>query len=164
MKQKVIYAFTFFALMAAFTYLFALAISCNSNDSETTWHELRYSPDKKDSVVYVHYVDDSRTVTDFYINYLLFNSLFNNNGGYNSVYQNYNNTSDHYEPHIYNNYRPLSNSSSNYTTHNTNYTSPVRNSSSPVRSRGYSSPVRSTSSPARTSSPIRSASSPARGR
>lgn len=152
--------------------------SCNTDDNR---YETRYSADGKDSVVYVHYRDNNGNYQDFWMNYLIFKSLYNN-GGYANCYTYYH---SHPVPRI-NNYhyytvqenrssfmsnRPKSTytgSSGSSTVGSTkkswwssgsssskSYTSPSRSYSSPSRS--YSSPSRSYSSPSRSySSPSRS--------
>lgn len=161
----------------AITALFA----CNG-DVEPS-HEAQWSKDGKDSVVYVRYKDESGNWINFYMQYMLFNSLFNS-GGYNACYNHYRQNEGHYtvSNRYYHNYAPRSSSvSPNTTGHHV----PVKSNSSPSRSwssgssssgshsspsssssspsRSYSSPSRSSSSPSRSySSPSRSYSSPSR--
>lgn len=155
-----------------------ILISC-SEKKESSW-EAKYSPDGKDSVVNVNYVDNSGNQNNFFMNYLMFRMLFGN-GGYQSV-NNYYTTHkmEFSSPSSYSNYKPkptYSSSSSSspvrgYSSPSTSsssrsLSSPSRSSgySSPSRSSGYSSPSRSYSSPARSySSPSRGYSSPSRGR
>lgn len=156
--------------------------ACNG-DAEPS-HEAQWSKDGKDSVVYVRYKDESGNWVNFYMQYMLFNSLFNS-GGYNACYNHYRSNPTHYTNHnFYSSYTPRSSSvSASATGHHT----PVKSTSSPSRSwtsssssssgpsrsssssssRSYSSPSRSSggsySSPSRSySSPSRSYSSPSR--
>jgi hypothetical protein len=162
-------------LFIAIAGLFA----CNG-DVDTS-HEAQWSKDGKDSVVYVRYKDDNGNWVNFYMQYLLFNSLFNQ-GGYNACY-NYHRTHEmpSYYQNRYTSYRPRVQKTETSTGHHTpaksnsspsrswssgssssgSHSSPSRSSSSPSRS--YSSPSRSSSSPSRSySSPSRSYSSPSR--
>ncbi len=164
-------------LSVAFIFL----ISCTNQPDST--HEVRYSKDGKDSVVYVQSYENGQQ-NNFFMNYIMFRMLFGN-GGYTNVYH-------YYEGHPYirsyaSNYNsysmnntPISvrkSTSSSYyrsysspsrSTSSGSYSSPSRSSSSPSRSysspsRSYSSPSRSYSSPSRSySSPSRSYSSPSR--
>lgn len=68
--------------------VFSVLLSCNS-DSSSSGHEAQWSPDGKDSVVYVRYQNDNGSFSNFYMNYLLFNTLFNR-GGYSECYHYYN--------------------------------------------------------------------------
>lgn len=142
-------------------------ISCESSSD----HEVRYSPDGKDSVVYVNYRDDNGNMQNFWMNYMIFSMLMHQ-GGYGSVYNYYHShPNPHYNPTIYQNYktssRTYSSPSRTYSpsirssTPSRSYFSPSRSQSTPSRS--YSSPSRSYSSPSRSySSPSRSYSSPSR--
>jgi hypothetical protein len=159
---------------------------CAGDDNR---HEVRYSADGKDSVVYVHYRDDNGRYNDFFMNYLMFQTMFGNGGssGYTNVYHHYhaNNTNTAYYPaaHSYTNYKARETenpiiSSKRSSSSGSNYSSPARvpnpssssgsSYSSPARSKSnYSSPSRSSgssySSPSRSySSPSRSYSSPSR--
>jgi hypothetical protein len=156
--------------------------ACNdeSTQSESTSHEQRWSSDGKDSVVYVRYKDENGSWVNFYMQYLLFNSLFNN-GGYNACYNHYrSNPAQYYNYHHYTSYQPRRKEAEPPSTgHNV----PAKSNSSPSRSnwssssssnssKSYSSPSRSSSSgsyssPSRSSggsysSPSRSYSSPSR--
>jgi hypothetical protein len=165
--------------------------ACNDEGDSST-HEQQWSSDGKDSVVYVHYKDDNGNWVDFYMQYVLFNSLFNS-GGYSACYNHYHSNPTHYySNNYYTNYSPRpssdrsstndrvpvksysspsrSNWSSSSSASSKSHSSPSRSSSSssyssPSRSSGssYSSPSRSYSSPSRSySSPSRSYSSPSR--
>lgn len=148
-----------------------LLSSCNTGVQSS--HTAEWSPDGKDSVVNVTYVNDNGDQSSFFMNYMLFHTLFNN-GGYSNVYRYYQG-----HPVEFTNYTPAkySNYSQKYTPKTSSYySSPSRNNYSsksngtyipPSRDytvpRSYSSPSRSYSSPSRSySSPSRSYSSPGR--
>lgn len=152
-----------------------IVFSCSEEPQKPiSSHELRLSGDNKDSVVYVSYVDPNGHQNNFFLNYLMFRTLFAN-GGYSNCYNYYySHVRDLPTTNYYSSYKPVQTVSNNSTR---SYSSPVRSISSPSRStssparsysspsRSYSSPVRSYSSPVRSySSPVRSMSSPARGR
>lgn len=60
--------------------------SCKGCELETN-HEIRYSPDGKDSVVFMMYYDGQQ-YNSVYMNYLQFNTLYGE-GGYEAVYDYY---------------------------------------------------------------------------
>jgi hypothetical protein len=173
-------------LLLAIVALFA----CNDESTEgaASSHEQQWSADGKDSVVYVRYKDDNGNWVNFYMQYLLFNSLFNS-GGYNACYNHYHsNPAQYYNVSHYSSYRPRANvseppatghhviksnsspSRSSWSSGSSSSSSSSKSSSSPSRSSSsssYSSPSRSSgssySSPSRSySSPSRSYSSPSR--
>ncbi len=134
--------------------------SCN-RPPETTSHEAQWSSDGKDSVVYVHYRNDNGSFTDFYMNHLLFNMLFNQ-GGYGSVYNHYHTYPQTYAAPSQTAYRNYSNENSPTYKASKSYSSP--SSSRPVgsssSSKSYSSPSSSSSSSSKSySSPSSSSSS-----
>ena len=160
----------------------------NTTTGPSSDHEVRYSGDGKDSVVYVQN-NNGMSTSGFFMNYLLFRTLFGN-GGYTNV-QNYyqNHPTEFNNEKQYSSYRERtprittkaptktysspsrSTTKSNYSSPSrssgSSYTSPSRSSSSKSSysspSRSYSSPSRSYSSPSRSySSPSRSYSSPSR--
>lgn len=141
-------------LLGAFAILFLF--SCGTRQ---TGHETRWNENGKDSVVHVQYVNDNGQVSSFFMNYLLFRTLFSS-GGYSSVYNYYTSHPSEFQGSNYNNYRNY-NYSSNPTTQS--YSSPSRsNSNNGFSSGSSSSPSRSYSSPSRSSSPSKSYSSPSR--
>lgn len=165
-----------------------LLVSCRQADR----HERQWSDNGKDSVVYVQAYDNNGNMMQYYMNYLLFQSLFNS-GGYNACHSYYRSHPGEFTTQYrYTSYRsrdaqptasattsksssyssPSRSSSSSSSSYSTpkSYSSPSRSSSSsssyssPSRSSSYSSPSRSYSSPSRSySSPSRSYSSPSRG-
>jgi len=161
-------------------YYLALAIivslsSCTgcSSEPQVSSYETRYSPNG-DSTVYVHYVDNSGRDQSFFMDYLLFSTLYAH-GGYGSCYGYYNNHPGYFHSPRYQSYSSYhtktvinnhySNSSSNNRSRISSPSSPNRSTSSykSSPSRSYSSPSRSYSSPSRSySSPSRSYSSPSR--
>lgn len=148
--------------------------ACNSNRKPVQSHEVVWNEKGKDSVVYVQVPREDGSFTNFYMNYLLFNSLFRS-GGYTSInnyytghrhdfadQSRYSGYSRGYSP-SYNSH--VNSNSSNYSgsSSNRSYSSPTRSKSYSTPSRSYSSPSRSYSSPSRSySSPSRSYSSPSR--
>jgi hypothetical protein len=166
-------------LLLAIAGLFA----CNGDVNSS--HEAQWSKDGKDSVVYVRYKEDNGNWVNFYMQYMLFQSLFNS-GGYNACYGHYQQNAGHYtvSNRYYSNYQPRTRVGPSTTGHHvpaksssspsrswssgsssSHSSSPSRSSSSPSRSSGssYSSPSRSSSSSSRSySSPSRSYSSPSR--
>lgn len=58
-------------------------LSCNGQPGPT--HEVRYSPDGKDSVVHITYFD-GRVFNDFYLHYVVFESLYKE-GGYDKCFE-----------------------------------------------------------------------------
>ena len=137
--------FSFFLMVILAISLVGLS-SCQQRESS---YAVQWSPDQKDSVVYVqHYDQSSNRYDDFYMNYFLYRSLFQS-GGYSNVY-------NYYQQHpteFQNEYRYSSYSSSN---------SPLRNSSV-SNNNSYSSPSRSTGLSSSSSSSSRSSySSPSR--
>lgn len=157
-------------------------LSCEDNND----HEVRYSPDGKDSTVYVRYVDNSGNTQSFWMNYMMFQMLMNN-GGYSSVYNyhrsNYNNPIyrnnynryTRYERREYGNVTTPSSPSRSYTPAPTqtqsrrvikSYTpsSPSRTYTKPSSpSRSYTpSKSYTPSSPSRSYTPSRTYSSPSR--
>jgi len=153
--------------------------ACN-DESDTSSHEQQWSSNGKDSVVYVRYRDDNGNWVDFYMQYMLFNSLFNS-GGYSACYNHYrSNPTQYYSNNYYTSYHPRTSSIKSSTDHNVSVrsasspsrsTSPNWSNSSSSSSKSYSSPSRSSgssySSPSRSSSsgyssPSRSYSSPLR--
>lgn len=165
------------------TAIFMISCSTNSWDSESAYqgssqgHEIRYGPNK-DSVVYVQTSNGSNS-SNFFINYLLFRTLFSS-GGYSNVYNYYQthpteftrssqSTYSSYKPKVETRSYVKPKSSSSYTSPSRktkyNYSTPSSSSSRSYSSpsRSYSSPSRSYSSPSRSySSPSRSYSSPSR--
>lgn len=157
-----------------------MASSCN-NYQHSPSHEVMWSQDKKDSVVYVRYYDNaSNNWIQYYMLYNLFFSHYNS-GGYTAVNNYYtvhksdfSNTSKYSSYSTFSRTSPKAYSSPSYSSpsHSTpsgsSYSSPSRSSSSSSYSspsRSYSSPSRSYSSPSRSySSPSRSYSSPSRGK
>ena len=72
----------------------------------TPRHEIQYSNNGQDSIVYVHYYDDnSNQWVDRYMEYVIFMNLYNM-GGYNSIYGYY--RTNPYNPYIYSRYRNYS--------------------------------------------------------
>lgn len=142
------------------TLAIALFTSCAQRDS---YHDTVWSPDKKDSAVYVNYRQEDGSFTRFYMNYMLYSMLFNN-GGYNNVYNYYRtNPGLHASQSRYTSYRSASNFASSYGSSSPSRSRSGSWGSSSGSSRSYSSPSRSYSSPSRSySSPSRSYSSPAR--
>lgn len=65
----------------------AMVALASCNDSLPTTHEVRYSDDGKDSVVYVKYFD-GKQYNEIYMNYQQFEVLFNEDGyeGVNDYY------------------------------------------------------------------------------
>lgn len=141
--------------------------SCVSKPQSS--HEVRWSEDKHDSVVYVNHYDNNGNMSSFFVSYLVFHTLFNQ-GGYGTVHNYYSNHRTElagnqsqwssYKPRANTYSSPSSKSSSSYNS-TRSYSSPSRSSSysSPSRGSGssYSSPSRSYSSPSY-SSPSRSSS------
>jgi hypothetical protein len=170
-------------LVSMFLLCAVIVFSCNNDDESR--HETRYSADGKDSVVYVHYRDNNGQYHDFFLNYLMFRSLYGG-GGYNgySACHNYYNSNpaprvNNYHTYVVHENRTRStttntsgtsssgSSSKNFwssgSSSSKSYSSPSRSSSSSSSSRSYSSPSKSYSSPSRSySSPSRSYSSPSR--
>jgi hypothetical protein len=148
-----------------------------SSEPQVSSYETRYSPNG-DSTVYIHYVDNSGRDQSFFMDYLLFSTLYAH-GGYGSCYGYYNNHPGYFHSPRYQSYSSYhsrtvinnhyGNSSSNNRSRISSPSSPsrstssYRSSSSSSPSRSYSSPSRSYSSPSRSySSPSRSYSSPSR--
>lgn len=181
MRTKTFALFTLILLGFAALVLGLFFSSCQPEKPMQSWHEKRYSG--SDSTVYVRYVDDNGQQQSFFMDWLLFNSLYSH-GGYNNCYSYY-----HTHPAYFNSprYRSYNTYSSpviiNHNTHNyigngsTGSTNPGRSYSSPSRTNGpsyrnYSSPSRASSSPSSRSysspsrssysSPSRSYSSPSR--
>lgn len=65
--------------------IIALSFLLSCNGSPGPAHEMRYAPDGKDSVVYVRYFD-GRTFNEFYMHYVVFDSLYEE-GGYDKCYE-----------------------------------------------------------------------------
>jgi len=146
-------------LFLAFLLVVITLAACNMK--QPSQHEAQWSQNGKDSVVYVQYRDENGSMTDFYMNYLLFNSLFRS-GGYSACY-NYHVNHPQSRPASYSSYRPRNESGSSSHSASNSSSSPSRSYSSPSRSSSSSSPSRSSSSPTRSySSPSRSYSSPSR--
>ncbi len=158
-----------------------IVLSCKQNKPQSS-SELQWSENQKDSVVYVNHQNGDGSFSNFYMNYILYRSLFGQ-GGYgavNNYYQShpaeFSNKSRYssYKDRSYFTKREKSNintpvsysspsrrTSPTTTTKSKSYSSPSRSYSS--QSRSYSSPSRSYSSPSRSySSPSRSYSSPSR--
>ena len=157
-------------------------VSCRQEEKSS--HQMKWSNDQKDSVVYVNYRGEDGQMNSFFMNYLMFRMLFNN-GGYSSVnnyysshrseFSNYSKFGNYGEKKI-----TLSSSSPSRSaikngekaTSITNrilsspsrsHSSPTKSYSSPSSSKSYSSPSRSYSTTSRSySSPSRSYSSPSR--
>lgn len=112
-------------------------------DNRETSHEIQWSSDKKDSIVYVNYRQQDGSFSNFYMNYVLYSMLFKQ-GGYGSVYNYYQQHPTEFNTQSrYSNYKPYSSPSKSYL-------SPIRHFGSPSSpSRNYSSPIRSYSSPSR---------------
>jgi hypothetical protein len=82
-----------------------LVVSCEQSPPQGAYHEVRIDPVTGQQVVYVQQADG----TNYFLDYVLFNSLFNS-GGYGSVYGYYNTHTVYirsYSTH-YSNYRPSS--------------------------------------------------------
>jgi hypothetical protein len=76
-----------------------------SNRNET---DVRWSENGKDSVVYIQHRNEDGSNTNFYMNYLLYRSLFDN-GGYgrvNGYYQTHPQEFSQASQSLYNNYKP----------------------------------------------------------
>lgn len=146
-------------------------LSCKQNTQQST-SEVQWSGNQKDSVVYVNHQNNDGSFSNFYMNYLIYQTLFRQ-GGYTSVnnyyrshpaefsnqsrYSDYKDRSYFTKPDRTPSYKPSSNSLSSP---NRSYSAP---SETKVKSKSYSSPSRSYSSPSRSySSPSRSYSSPSR--
>lgn len=136
--------------MCVFALLISSCVGTTSPHQNTSRHEVRYNG--QDSVVYMENQNSNGSVSSFFMNYMMFRTLFGS-GGYNNVngyYQGHQN--DFSNQSRYYSYRPR------YTS--TNRVTPTKTYSSPNRStsKTYSSPSRS-STPSRTySSPTRSSS------
>lgn len=141
-------------------------------------HEVRYSPDNRDSVVYVQYVDQNGNSQEFWMNYLIFSTLMQR-GGYSNVYnyhQSHYRTDPGYNYNVsrFQNYRPPvyynSPSPSNSRYEEDSYVPTTRRYNPSIRSDPYRNTrtYRSSSpsvSPSRTynqSSPSKSSYSPSR--
>lgn len=121
--------------------------SAQSTQSVNNSYQAQWSPDGKDSVVYVNYQKSDGSFVDFYINYLIFRSIFGNNG-YQGVYtyqQQHPTSSSSYSTYASRQTEEMSgNSPSTYTSPNrtkTSYTSPNRQPGSSGGST-YTSPNR----------------------
>lgn len=66
-------------------YITLLAIACNGGLTST--HEVRYSPDGKDSIAYVQYYD-GKQYNNIYMGYEQFKTLYDD-GSYEAVYEYY---------------------------------------------------------------------------
>lgn len=66
-------------------YIALFAIACNGG--LTSNHEVRYSPDGKDSIAYVQYFD-GKQFNNIYMGYEQFKTLYDD-GGYEAVYDYY---------------------------------------------------------------------------
>lgn len=158
----------------AFAIIVSLS-SCTgcSSEPQVSSYETRYSPNG-DSTVYVHYVDNSGRDQSFFMDYLLFSTLYSH-GGYSSCYGYYNNHPAYFHSpryQSYSSYHTKTVINNHYGSNSSNNRSRISSPSSPSRStssyksspsRSYSSPSRSYSSPSRSySSPSRSYSSPSR--
>lgn len=153
------------------SFIFCIMLhSCAPEKPAQSYYEKRYADG--DSTVYIRYVDQSGQQQSFFMDWILFNSLYST-GGYNSCYGYYHSHPSYFMTPRYRRYNTYSspviiNHSHNYfggsssgSSSRNSYSSPSRSYSSP--SRGYSSPSRSYSSPSRSySSPSRSYSSPSR--
>lgn len=156
-------------LVALFLLCAVIMFGCRGCASDESRHETRYSADGKDSVVYVHYRDNNGQYQDFFLNYLMFRTLFGGGGysGY-SACHNYYNSNPAPRINNYHTYVVREDRSSNYTrsTGNSSSSSSSKsfwNSGNKSSGSSYSSPSRSYSSPSRSySSPSRSYSSPSR--
>ena len=84
-----------------FLFLSSLVIfsACSPDNSS---YETRYS-DNGDSTVYVRYIDDRGNDHSFFMDYVLFSTLYNH-GGYNSCYGYYNTHRSYYDDYHYNKY------------------------------------------------------------
>lgn len=145
-------------LLLSLSIMGAIFFSSCQTSSESTHKEV-WSADGKDSVVNVQYVDNNGQSSNFFMNYLLFRSLYNS-GGYPNVYHYYqSNPSQFASTSNYTSYKPRTSSSSEYSSGSSSYSSPSRSyssGSSSSSSSSYSSPSRSYSSPSRSySSPSR---------
>ena len=115
--------------------------SCEESPPPTSSYETRWSDDKKDSVVYVNYVNQDGGQSSFFMNYLLFHTLFSR-GGYGAVYNHYTTSpSARLNNAHYSNYSPHRSTSDG--TWKDTYSSPSRKSNS---SPSYT-PPRPSSSP-----------------
>jgi hypothetical protein len=65
--------------------IYSLLTSCGRQDSS---YDLQYSNDGSDSVVYVHYYDPQGNYQQFWMDYVMFQTLYNS-GGYDRVYHYY---------------------------------------------------------------------------
>lgn len=166
-------------------FIFSAILIFTACKQKQTGSDVQWSPDRKDSVVYVNYQRQDGSFSNFYMNYMLYSMLFRQ-GGYGSVYNYYEshpsefyNQRSRYSGYRSNSYFTNRNGSSSYSSGTRSYSSPSRSVSSPTRSssspsrsffgssgsssRSFSSPSRGFSSPSRSfSSPSRSFSSPSR--
>lgn len=139
---------------------------------QKTSHEIQWSGNAKDSVVYVNHQNQDGSFNDFYMNYLLYSTLFRQGGysGVNSYYNQhrseFNNQSKYYNYSGYKRNAKSSNPSRVLNSSNITYSLPSKTITTPSKStpsRSYSTPSKSNSSPSRSySSPSRSYSSPSR--
>lgn len=161
-----------FVLMTSLLFVFTACNDTGGSGSQSTYntedasgHTVNWSPDGKDSAANITYVNDNGSTSHFWMNYLLFRTLFDR-GGYNGCYNYYtthptefNNTSQ------YSSYtsRPgnMFTASSNTATSATKYVPPANTKSSPSSGGGnytktYTSPSRPSSiSPSTYTSPSR---------
>lgn len=143
-------------LLLSFCFMTAISFTSCQTSSETN-HETVWSSDEKDSVINVQYVDNDGQSSSFFMNYLLFRSLYGS-GGYTNVYNYYqSHPSEFNNTSTYTSYKPRTSTSDNssYTSTSKSYTSP-----SYTPSKSYTSPNRSYTSPSYT--PSRSYTSPSR--
>ena len=154
-----------------FCLIATVFLACKEKQQSS--HEVQWSGNAKDSVVYVNHQNQDGSFSNFYMNYLLYSTLFRQ-GGYSGVNSYYNSHRSEFSNqsryHNYTNYKKNNinsnsvNSTPSRILNNSNITptkcTPSKSYSTPSRS---SSPSRSYSSPSRSySSPSRSYSSPSR--
>jgi hypothetical protein len=86
--KKLTLIFSCCALAAAIVLFTMVMLGCSQQ--QTTSHEVRYTDNGQDSVVYVHYYDQNQGLwVNYYMEYLIFMNLYDM-GGYRSVYGYYN--------------------------------------------------------------------------
>lgn len=106
-------------------------VSCGPRQSE---YETQYSEDGRDSVVRIHYIDDRGRSNDFFMDYVLFNTLYGR-GGYGNVYNYYRTNPAYFSNRSSNRYRNYSYNYSPYYKARTYRNTSSYNGSSPARQR-----------------------------
>lgn len=139
--------------MKKIAFIFALvSVLFLSSCERQNNHQAQWSSDGKDSVVYVEYINSNGSLTSFYMNYMLFNSLFRQ-GGYGACYSYYNN----YPERFVNTSSKYSNYRYDYSNRlKKSYSSPSQsfnNNSSGYYKKSYSSPNQSSAAKSSYSSP-----------